>query len=151
MHVSFRIFVIAALLLCLGASVVYAEEQPPNPVEVKGLIVTTREGLTINDGTRDYLLLGVDDIGIEGRICIIFGNLMETDKPTIDVYEVHLVSDDFPKEDDIGLRKEWHTLTRTTQFHPEHARLASPCDQASWNYVFLTSEKGRNDVMPLSR
>lgn len=67
------IILCASLLLVTLAQKVTAEEQPDKSVRVQGLVVSSRNGLVINDGTRDYLLLGIDDIGIEGRVCVIVG------------------------------------------------------------------------------
>ena len=104
---------LTALLFVLSTTKVCAEEQPINPIEVRGLIVSSVEGLMINDGQRDYLLLGVDDIGIEGKVCVVFGDLFqEEDHVVIDVYEVHLVAEEYPLDDNIGIRWDWHDLNR---------------------------------------
>lgn len=96
--------------LCLALTVAniplcaWGELQPKNPIRVKGLVVSTSMGLALNDGTRDYLLLGVDDIGLEGRVCEIFGDLTERDgHPAIDVYDIHLIFEEYPNEDQVGV------------------------------------------------
>lgn len=103
--------IMSMLVLAIPA---FAEEHPTRPVHVRGLVVSSRDGLTLNDGTRDYLLLGVDDIGIEGRVCIIFGDLVQHNgRSAIDVFEVRLISEEDQFEDRIGRVKDRHILART--------------------------------------
>lgn len=152
MHSFISNFFMTTLLLCIFTFPVHAEEQPLNPIEVRGLVVSTRDGLTINDGVRDYLLLGVDNIGIEGRVCVIFGNLtQEVGGPTIDVFKVHLVSEEYPQDDNIGIRKDWHILTRTALGPVGHIRQAFPRSLMYRGCAMLTSERGKNDVPLTSR
>ncbi|WP_319542215.1 hypothetical protein [uncultured Pseudodesulfovibrio sp.] len=124
MYSFFGIFITSALLLCVFAVQVNAEEQPNNPVEVMGLVVGSSNGPTLYDGIRDYVLLGVDNIGIEGRLCVIFGDLMhEKNGPTIDVFTVHLVSDR-QQQEDRKARTDLHVRSRTTQHHLGHTLLS---------------------------
>ncbi|ADU63696.1 MAG: hypothetical protein KUA35_16150 [Pseudodesulfovibrio sp.] len=97
------IILCAALLLATLAQKVTAEEQPDESVRVQGLVVSSRNGLVINDGTRDYLLLGVDDIGIEGRVCVIVGTPVQwLGRAAIRVREVISLPDERQPRDPIG-------------------------------------------------
>nr|WP_287410757.1 hypothetical protein [Pseudodesulfovibrio sp.] len=147
MQIFFTAMLISALMIGTFTARVYAEDQPHNPIEIKGLVVNSEKGLTINDGTQEYLLLGVDDIGIEGRTCIIFGDLIyNTEMPVIDVFEVHLSSDEFLHDDNIGIDYNRQFLTRTVQYHSGHARQLTPCGLACWYCANRTFEQGKNDV-----
>lgn len=120
----FSILFVSVTVLCTVAMThVHAEEQPDNPICVRGLIVSARHGLTINDGIRDYLLLDVDNIGIEGTICEVFGTLTEIDGHiAIDVYRVRFIANEYPEDDPIGSQQGLQTLQRKAQVrHPGDA------------------------------
>lgn len=110
------LLVTATALFTAALSQVHAEEQPDKPICVRGLIVSARHGLTINDGIRDYLLLDVDNIGIEGTICEVFGALTEIDGfIAIDVYRVRLIATEYPLDDSIGFQHGHQALKRNAQ------------------------------------
>lgn len=97
------IILCAALLLVTFVQKVAAEEQPDESVRVQGLVVSSRNGLVVNDGTKDYLLLGVDDIGIEGRVCVIVGTPVQwKGRAAIRVREVISLPDERRPGDPIG-------------------------------------------------
>jgi hypothetical protein len=98
-----RIILCIAIVVSSPIMKVAAGEQS---VRIQGLVVSSIHGLVLNDGTRDYLLLGVDDIGIQGRICVITGILVRwMDRDAIDVREALPVADEERPEDTIGMNR----------------------------------------------
>jgi hypothetical protein len=98
-----RIVACILLLMSVPALQVLAGERPDASVRVRGLVVSSRNGLTINDGTRDFLLLGVDDIGIEGRVCVVTGTLVRwRGRPAIRVLELRPVPEPEVLRDTVG-------------------------------------------------
>ena len=101
--------IILCIALAMSASVmkVAAGEQS---VRIQGPVVSPIHGLVLNDGTRDSLLLGVDDIGIEGRICVIAGTLVRwMDRDAIDAREALPVAHEGRPDDTIGMDRSRHT------------------------------------------
>jgi hypothetical protein len=120
------------LLICSLAYVDLARAalEPENPVTVRGLIIASHLGLFVNDGSQDYLLLDVDNIGIEGKTCEIFGALTRVDgRLAIDVYRVRLLTPKSPVDD----RNGFHQVQRDATIHKgmthETMRISpmSPC------------------------
>lgn len=92
-----------ATLLVTFALRVHAEELQGNPVNIKGLVVSSGQTLTINDGVWDYVLLGVDNPEYEGKICEVFGVIRTSDGvPAINVRSITIIADEYPDEDLVG-------------------------------------------------
>ncbi len=85
---------------------VHAEEQPNDPAIVRGLVVSSGLDLTINDGVRDYLLLGVDNSEFEGKVCEVIGSLSIGEiMPEIEVKTITVITDKYPDHDLIGFQR----------------------------------------------
>ncbi len=69
------IVLFSTTLLVTFALHVHAGEHLDSPVNVRGLVVSSGHGLIINDGVRDFILLGVDTSVYEGKICEAFGEI----------------------------------------------------------------------------
>lgn len=100
------IIFLTVTLLVTFALHIHAGEQMGDPATVKGLVVSSGHELTINDGVRDYLLLGVDNPKIEGTICEVIGRITFVDTvPVIEVKTIKVIADKYPDDDSIGSRR----------------------------------------------
>lgn len=119
---------------------VHAEELEGNPITVKGLVVSSGHGLVINDGVRDYLLLGVDTTDYEGLICEATGTLkIENDMQAIQVKTLRIVAKEYPDEDLVG--SNWGVGspgTRLLQSDTSATALESPSvEDTCWSSLGL--------------
>lgn len=84
---------------------VHAEEQMDDLAIIKGLVVSSGHVLTINDGVRDYQLLGVDNSDFEGKVCEVIGSISIGDiMPEIKVKTITIIAVKYPDHDLIGFR-----------------------------------------------
>ena len=94
---------LSTTLLMTFALHVHAGELLGSPVNVRGLVVSSGHDLIINDGVRDFILLGVDTSVYEGKICEAFGEIgILNDIPTIKVETITIIATEYPDEDLVG-------------------------------------------------
>ncbi len=97
------IVLFSTTLLVTFALHVHAGEHLDSPANVRGLVVSSGHGLIINDGVRDFILLGVDTSVYEGKICEAFGEIsIANEMPTIKVETITIIADEYPDEDLVG-------------------------------------------------
>lgn len=106
-----KTFACIAILLTTCVLHVHAGEPEGRPVSIRGLVVSSGHNLIINDGAQDYVLLGVDNYELEGKICEAVGTLhVSDDELIIDVETIRIVASEYPEEDLIGEKKQLDVL-----------------------------------------
>lgn len=107
-----KTFACIAVLLTTCALHVHAGEPEGRPVSIRGLVVSSGHNLIINDGTQDYVLLGVDNHKLEGKICEANGTLhVSDDELIIDVETIRIVASEYPEDDLVGEWRQHHMCT----------------------------------------
>lgn len=103
MKIKFFLTICIATFLMTFALPVHAGEPESDTVTVRGLVISSWHGLIINDGVRDYLLLGVDDWEYEGMVCEAVGTLqVEDDMQAINVMAIQIIAHGYPDDDLVG-------------------------------------------------
>ena len=70
---------VLGLLVCVLFTLpARAQEAQGSRITVWGVVVDTDFGLVINDGSTDYLLLGVTDTQLQGKTCEVTGTATNT-------------------------------------------------------------------------